>query len=250
MTAPVDIANLALLGIGAQAQVTSINPSDGSTEGDVCSTLYQSKMDSLSRAAHWNCLRKQVNLTQLKALIVNGVASTNPPPQPWAYEYAYPSDCLQVRYVCYIPTITTGLALPAGYCNAGQPQEFVTGVDVDANGNQIRVILTNTPQALCIYTARIDNPDIWDPHFVDAAVATLGAFLVNPLNRSASLLKSQFQIADSIVKQARISDGNEGFTSTSHEPDWVAARGSRSAWPNATWYGGWQGMVFPGGFSF
>src|SRR5271157_3439941 len=100
---PVGIVNIALQKIGAQATVSSINPSDGSTEGNAAAILYQPTMDALMRAAHWNFTRFQVAGTLIKAAIgtpENLTGTTLPVPlQPWLYEYATPPDCLKVRYI-------------------------------------------------------------------------------------------------------------------------------------------------------
>ncbi len=95
MSSPVDVCNRSLQQIGAQAFISSISPSDGSTEANVCSVLYTPKIQALHRSAHWNFARKQLALTQLKAQIVNGVVSATPPPFPWLYSYAYPAGSYQ-----------------------------------------------------------------------------------------------------------------------------------------------------------
>lgn len=252
MGSPVDICNQALLAIGAQAQISSINPSDGSTEANACSMIYPTQINALHRAAHWNFARAQIALTQLKAYEINGTLSSNPPPTPWRYEYAYPSDCLQLRYLFITPpqanqtSTTVGIS---GWQKPG-PQMFIEGRDFDATGNPIKVILTNAPMAQAVYTAYVGQVDLWDPHFYTAAVATLAAWLVNPLSRNRSLMNDQFNIAKSIIEQARISDGNEGLTIQDHIPDWLQVRGRGSGWADdAFFWGGWQAMSFPGGFT-
>jgi hypothetical protein len=98
------------------------------------------------QAARWNFARAQVVLSLLKD------ASATPPdstPSPWIYEYAFPADCIQARYIMpsfsSAPSSVPGtVALPS----AGQaPVRFVISTDLDAGGNRIKVILTNQPQA-------------------------------------------------------------------------------------------------------
>lgn len=250
MGSPVDICNQALLAIGAQAQISSINPSDGSTEANACSLIYPTQINALHRAAHWNFARAQIALTQLKAFEINGVVSTNPPPTPWRYEYAYPSDCLQLRYL-FITPLTASQTSTVGVSGRerGGVQMFVEGRDFDASGNPIKVILTNAPRAQAVYTAEVDEVDLWDPHFYTAAIATMAAWLVNPLSRNRALMNDQFNIAKNIIDQARISDGNEGLTVQDHVPDWMQVRGRGGGWrDDALFFGGWQGMAFPSGF--
>lgn len=262
MTSPVDVCNRALLQIGARATVSQINPSDGSTEGNVCSIFYTPKIQALHRAAHWNFARKQIALTQLKATIVNGVVSTNPPPTPWLYEYAYPVDCIKARFIIpYInpldgqPTVpfTTGMSsLPIFQDSPAVP--FVVGTDLGTTRNTIRVILSNHPLAVLVYTADYSQlPDLWDPHFSNAADAYLGSWLVNALSRNQALWKDQISMVQNIVAEARVSDGNEGPQTVDHLPDWMQVRGALGA---AGWffdsqcYYGWDSIGFPSGSSF
>lgn len=261
MVSPVDVANMSLDNIGARFSITSLSPPMPPPNATVVARHYQPKIDALHRAAHWNCTRRQGQLTLLRAALgtpENPNGTTLPlPPVPWQYEYAYPSDCLAARYL--IPNPPSGdavsppflaagvLATPWYLPDAGYP--FAVAIDTNTQGVPIKVILTNLEFAQLVYTARIDNPDLWDPHFLAAACATLGAWLVNPLARNAQVLKEQIEIASSIITQARISDGNEGVTSVDHVPDWMAVRGITGAeWfygPGC--YYGWDAMGFPGG---
>jgi hypothetical protein len=236
MTSQVDVINQALDNIAAKATVSSISPPNNFA-AQVAARHYQPKLDALFRGAHWNCARLQAPLTVLRAAQgtpENPNGTTLPiPPYPWQYEYGYPADCLKVRFLLQGPpvatpgsppifpiTTTPSFALPMiGY-------KFEVGIDTDQNGNQIKVILTDLEFALAVYTGSIANPDLWDPHFLIAATANLGMWLVNPLNRNAEILKEQIAITREVVQQARVSDGNEGMTTSDHLPDWMRVRGT------------------------
>lgn len=263
MTSPVDVANMALDNIGARFSITSIDPPGppNNPNATVVARHYQPKIDALHRAAHWNCTRKQITMTVLKAAQgtpENPDGSKPQPPTPWQYEYAYPADCLKARFL--LPNPPTSGTAPTPVLAAGLVQtpvwfppigaKFVVAIDTDANGNQIKVILTDLEYASLVYTARIVNPDLWDPHFLLAATATLGAWLVNPVARNAEVLKEQVQIASNVILQARVSDGNEGVTSVDHLPDWMQVRGFSGLYDRFTEplaYYGWDVMGFPGG---
>lgn len=263
MTAPVQLVNLALDAIGARAQVAAPVPtaSDGSQAGDVACRQYQIRLDSLSRSAHWQCLRRQVMLTLLKAqqgTPENPSGALPQPPQPWLYEYALPRDYLKARYIPALlqngngltPVATNLNNTPAPFMpNVAVP--FEIAIDTDSEDNEIKVLLTNWPQAQLVYTAQIANPDLWDSQFTTAFIATLAAFFVNPLNRNAQLAGEQISIAKSLIESARISDGNEGPSSVDHTPDWIRARGwgAGAAGPGAGWLP-WDSMVFPEGGPF
>lgn len=260
MTAPIDIVNQALDNIGARFSITSLEPPLPPPNAVVCARHYQTKIDALFRAAHWNCARRQADLSVLKAALgtpenPNGTALPIPP-IPWQYEYELPADCLKARFLIPNPPQTTGAQpiFPAGtgFTPIWLPQageKYIVMIDTDRQGNQIKVLCTNLEFATLVYTARINNPDLWDPHFQLAATATLGAWLVNPLKRDAAVLKEQIEIASSIVTQARISDGNEGVTDIDHLPDWMRVRGTEG-WDRLLQpmgYNGWDPLGFPGG---
>lgn len=261
MTSPVDICNIALQEIGARATVSQIDPSDGSNEGDICSIIYGPKIRALHRAAHWNFARKQAALTQLKAAVINGVVSTNPPPIPWLFEYAYPVDCIKARYIIPYsssldgqPSIpfTTGMT-PFSLVQTAPLVPFIVGTDTDSGGNVVRVILSNFPVATLVYTADYSQlPDLWDPHFSSAADSYLGAWLVNALARNRELWRDQLSLVKEIVGEARVSDGNEGPKTIDHLPDWMSVRGAQGGsgfFDNQSYYG-WDAIGFPSGESF
>lgn len=237
MTNQLDIANRALLGIGARVQISSLNPSDGSAEANAISVLFTPTFESLARAAFWNCLRKQILLT-----LVAAAAGTqeNPngtsiiiPPSPWTYAYAYPSDCLAIRFI--VPSLPAGAtaAIPSTTINNGAPLffpnnqgqiDYAISTFQDQLGNIIEVVLTNQSQAQAVYTANYPNPTLWDSQFQAAMVASLGAFLVPALSLSLPLMDRAIKVAELVIAQARTRDGNEGVTVMDHLPDWMIAR--------------------------
>lgn len=89
------------------------------------------------------------------------------------------------------------------------------------------VILTNVPCAELIYTAWVPYPSLWDPLMQEAIVATLASRLAFPLadpKERMALRNTQIAIAKAALTQARITDGNEGWYTTDHMPDWITRR--------------------------
>jgi hypothetical protein len=78
--------------------------------------MYTELRDALSRMAPWNSHMKTANLTYITSqpgTPENVSAATTlwqpgQPPPPWAYEYQYPVDCLQARWI--IPATQTGFS--------------------------------------------------------------------------------------------------------------------------------------------
>lgn len=233
MTSPVQVVNESLQNIGSQAFINSF--ADGSTESNLANLLYEPTLLQLLRAAHWNFARKQRPLTLLRAAIgtqENPSGALQTPPQPWLYEYAYPSDCVLVRFLPALfnpnpvnpPLTTAPQVLIPNTPLANYGTAFVVGQDSDLFGNPAKVVLTNLCQAQVVYTAMVDDCDLWDSSFQQAMVYTLGAKFVNAIARNKALFDDMSQMAMNIVNQARVTDGNEGVTTSDHLPDWMQAR--------------------------
>lgn len=245
MSSQVEIANLALSVIGTRSTISSL--SESSAEARQVSLQYSPALDALLAAAFWNFARRQVSLTLLK----DGTLS--PPddvPLPWTYEYAYPDDCVTARYILPLfQTSSTGLpGTPASQpLNTGQPVRFLISSDLDPNGNQTKVILTNQPAANLVYTSRVTNPNLYDSQFTLALAALIGSRVAIPLSGDKALARMAFEAADRMAREARVSNGNEGITVIDVVPDWIRARGYNDDWayPGGTVsYSSPQNLVF------
>jgi len=236
MTDIVTLANQALLSVGARAYISSLT--EGSDESNACSALIPLAYQELARKAWWNFLRQEVSLTLLKAAPgtpenPNGTLVPYPA-VPWLYSYALPSDSLKIR--CVIPNIYANITPSTGTISTGLmnaplrlPSDgeipFAVAYDVDSSKNPIQIILTNLSQANCIYTVNQPNPIVWDVGFQAAFVALLASYLVPALSLNLQLADMKFKEAMAIVAEARVEDGNEGYSSQDHIPDWLIARG-------------------------
>lgn len=263
MTTELDIANRALSAIGARSgaagttsALTSFN--EKSNEAFQVNLLFHSTRDDLLRSAHWNFCRKTAVLTLLKSAPgtpENPAAATawTPafPAPPWLYEYSYPTDCLKMRTICRQMQYSGGggYAYPAAFGLGGggdHSQKFIVATDQDSGGNPINVVLCNANKALGVYTAKIINPDNWDSNFQQAMVSGLASRLVIPLSGDKQMKQELMQEAQMYVQNARITDGNEGTTTTDHMPDWIAVRGVAGdgllggftmGWDSVAWLG-------------
>lgn len=254
MADQLSIANRSLLSIGARAQVSSISPSDGSEEGNAISVLWTPTFEQLGRSARWNCLTRQNTLALLQAAQgtpENPDGTTYPvPPVPWLYAYAYPADCLSMRFIVPSFPSNTGSSTPettisnsAGtWLPYGDQIPYVVSTSLDPNNNPIMVILTNQDIAQASYTCNQSNPAIWDSQFQAAMVASLAAFLVPALSLNASLMQMSINTAEKIIMQARVADGNEGVTVMDHLPDWMIARAGGSGFGLGYGFSSWGGV--------
>ncbi len=256
----VTVCNLGLAEVGGRVQISSLN--ENSTQANTAKLFYTPKVQMLMRAAPWDSLRATIALTQLKAAVVNGVASASPPPQPFLYEYAWPSDCLKARFL--MPTqnaplagtpLTTSPDAVVGYSTPVTNIPFVVATDYDTTGNPIKVILTNLPSAQLVYTRDLSQvPDLWDSLFLTAATALLGAYFINALARDKTQYGEQVTVAKGAIDAARAANGNESISNIDHFPDWLQIRSTSAvpwAWntggPGGAPWAGWDACEMPGG---
>lgn len=261
MTSDVDILNRAASLIGARATATSYT--DASPLAVNGRLHYEPLRQQLLRAAQWGFARKTLALTQL------GVWTDNPPttPQPWLYKYAYPADCLKVRYV--IPTWSAPGISPNNFVYLGGPNQgygfdgpsrqcrFLVSYDDSRVPTQPvqRVILSNVPNAIAVYTVDVIDPNMWDSLFQDAMVNGLGYKLVMSLAGNVKMKDTYRNDAMRAVLEARAADGNEAVPSSDSTPDWINVRYSQSGGFGDTdgfnlggfpaigsWWGGYDNM--------
>lgn len=266
MTSPVDLCNAALDQISAKTSISGIDPASppSNVAAQVAARTYQRQVDAIFRAAHWNSARKQKTLTLLKAAIgtpENPSGALPQPPIPWRYAYAYPDDCLKVRFVIPNPNMAPGGSSPImtnvgvsniPWVNTSLP--FQPAIDENDQGNQIKVVLTNARLAQAVYSARIANCDLWDPALQNAVIGALGAWFAAPITGSLDRQKMMIGLASALVKEARASDGNEGITQMDHVPDWMQVRdsGGGFGWgvPGGGYMSGWDAWGGPDGVSY
>ena len=98
-------------------------------------------------------------------------------------------------------------------------------LDQDASGNRIKVVLSNIENALLVYTAMVDDPNLWDDEFAEAFIYALGSQLVGSLIGDKQMDKELFEKAQMLATTARAVDANEQPLSPNHTPDWIRARG-------------------------
>jgi hypothetical protein len=263
VTSIVDIVNMALDTIKARATVTSIFPSDGSLAANVASRNWWTRIDGLARTANWNSHRFQQTLALLKAAQgtpenVNGTVLPIPP-VPWFYEYALPTNPLYLRARFILPVLPNGLTGTIPLTTAGGAYllpgmiggrvPYQVSGDLDANGNQVRVLLCNLTQAQLVFTARVLDPNLWDPQFVEAAIGVMGSYLCNPVQGDMQQNGVAIARAKEAILAARVSDGLENPVRSDHIPDWITARGVMGAGSNNTYAmsNGWEAFAFGDG---
>lgn len=272
---PSAIASQVLDAIGSDFVLGDIK--EGSREAQVLLRAYLVCLEQLLRSANWAFARKSAPLQLLAdARGINPLVGTVVP-SGFVFEYAYPTDCMRVRFVQRRHQNPSGpfpagnIAVPAGVPQTTgstemvghriRPARYVIATDSNYTGplqsplqstigvspTNRTVILTDVENAHCTYTALMLYSDNWDSLFRAALVAYIASEVALPLTKDKkfglAIRGQQIQIAKMKIEQARLDDGNEGATTTSDiRVDWMEGRrtgGGRFGYGGAS--GGWGG---------
>lgn len=192
---PEDLVNLALTRIGYPMRINNIY--EGTKAAVAALDVYGQTRDQLLFANDWSFSERNVAATLLKSAPPGGYfppAAWNPavnPPVPWSYEYTYPSDAIKIRSVRGQPL----------YVLDFDPQPNVFTTENDSNYTPARrVILSNVPVALIVYTGRVTDLTTWD----DDAVETFAAALAKRI--APALAKPEVErdeVADEALEEQR-----------------------------------------------
>lgn len=201
----VDICNLALANLGDKAQVTDINPPDGSIQAAQCGRFYPIARNALLEMHPWTFATRRVTLA----------LQVTTPPSEWLYAYQLPADCLKPRAV-YTPDDLQD----------GRGWDYI--VESDGDGN--RVLYTNVEDAILRYTRLVQDPTQYTPGFVSALARLLASYLAGPIIKgTAGIQVSQAQLKWFQIEfgNARAADANSTQRSEYRDriPDMVKARG-------------------------
>lgn len=185
-TTVTELVNQALRRIGYKTEIGYIF--EGSEASRAALTVYGQTRDDILRSKDWPFARRSVALTVLKTAPVGGYGLTPwsdaYPPAPWIYEYAYPTDCVEMRAVRPTPTVIVEMD--------PQPNIFVEASDTTQAPS--KVVLTNLANALAVYTGRIIDMSQWEPMFTEAFVDALGRRMAAALGASGDAVKMQYQL--------------------------------------------------------
>lgn len=189
------IVNQAMMAAGHTRRVADMY--DGSEEAKVAVELYGQARDSLLDLRDWSFSRQVAPLTLLKGPPPAGGYS---PGQPWIpglypepgflYEYAYPSDALDIRNISGYPGNMPDLD-PV-------PREWRVDNDLTPNivdgvptGPPAKVIFSNQTSAIATYRARVINPSQFDTGFTEALVALLAKKFAVAFNENINVVQAK-----------------------------------------------------------
>lgn len=187
-SSPEDVINAALTSIGYARLIGDIY--EGTPAARVALTYYGQTRDELLAAGGWPFAERQA------ALVAVGAAA---PPSPWGFEYAYPADCLRVRYVRPGPL--------AGGPRSFDPQPILFQVYNDQTQNPpVLSILSDQAAGVLVYVGKITNPAEWVPGFTKAMIGALAAKLSFGLFKSAEVVKARVELGGLDVAEGMMVD--------------------------------------------
>ncbi len=166
LNTPEEVVNYALKRIGHPFRVTNIL--DGSRASLAALDVYGQTRDALLTETDWDFAERVTVGNLLKQAPDSYVTNPWTPAYPalnWRFEYTFPTDALKIRGVRY-QAVTIPNFDPR-YCRFS--------IDNDSGYTPpAKVILTNVPNAIIIYTGQITDPNQWTASFLDAFADRLG----------------------------------------------------------------------------
>lgn len=180
MASDVDISNLALSHFGQAADISDLNPPDGSIEAELCARFFPVARDELLEEYDWTFARRRATIAEL----------TNDR-EDFEYRYARPSDCLKERRL-----------LPDGYSNDQN--------DIAVWQREGDSIYTSESLAVLVYTFLLEDTTKFSPLFVIALTWRLASYIAGPITKDQSggtALRLR-NVADTMAQRAKVADAN------------------------------------------
>lgn len=218
MASVIDICNAAIAHYGGAAQVTAIDPPDGSAEAGRCARFFPFSRREMLDMGPWTFAKKRVQLTP--------VAN---PSTIWAYAYAMPSDCMNAKRILQQPLILSNpLFWP--YTQALTVDQLTFFDERGSADFQIEgaTLLTNEPDAVLLYTVDILDPARFPATFCTALSYLLASYLVGPVikGRAGAQAAAQYrQIATAMARGALAMNANNSAEQAEYYPESLRVRG-------------------------
>lgn len=190
----VEIANMALSHIGADAILVSLSPPDGTIEAGFAARFLPIARRVLLSYYEWGFARKRFKLAPL---------SVNPS-DTWDYAYSLPPDCLKPWRVISP--------------DAKHEQEGAYFV-VEAG-----TLFTDLPQATLIYTRDVRDYGGFPPAFESALSFMLASYLAGPLIKGPEGTQVGAGLRDRALQEASrasMTDANSRGSRNEWEEDWI-----------------------------
>lgn len=199
------ICTVALARVGEKQAIDNL--SANTTAAKLCRAIYEMSRDAVLEEFWWSFAKRRETLAVVADDEDDAEARPN---SPWTYVYELPTDCLLPRY------IETGLPNPA-------PDQKIP-FELEDDGSEGRLLLTNQPTAELVYTMRQSNTGKFPPKFIDALAWRLAYELCASLPVKTGVAERMMQRYAYAVADAAASDKAHQTPSARPKPASVRAR--------------------------
>lgn len=185
MISNIDVCNMALQILGSR-KITSFD--DQTLESRLCKQQYPLSRIFLLRVHPWNFAIKRVNLAPLSDKPIFG----------WSHQFQQPGDFILLLEVMDMAV--------GGYVFEGNK------------------ILANTDTLNIRYVSDVTDVVLFDTEFINVLVYHLAVSLFDSLDGTISKKKEFQQSLDTLLNNAKMTDGRENPVMQIQESSWLAAR--------------------------
>ncbi len=214
MASAVDICNLSLSHLGESADISSIEPPEGSVYAELFTHFYPLARDVAVQAFAWPFAIKR----QYLALRWEPTDESNP--YYGRYVYALPADCLE----------------PVALLRRGMGDNAAGNFDIEASDGGHQIVICETEQPILKYTRIVEDTTKFSPIFVDTLAWLLASYMAGPVIKGDAgsakakecLAAYQQQLINAQVLVMRGRKVDTGYMD--HSPEWMQARGGRHAY--------------------
>lgn len=222
MASAVDVCNMALAHIGAESQIASIDPPDGSAEAGYCARFYPMARRVALESQSWTFAKHRKTLAQV----------TNPS-TAWTYAYALPSDHINpVRVLNATSLQAVLLWMDTLYLSPNTAEYWrmlLENTEQSSANYEIegQTLLTHEPDAVLIYLRDVTDVNAWSPMFTSGVAQLLAGYLAGPIIKGMEGMRVGKAWTDSgmgLLSKAAASDANATSERADFLPSLILAR--------------------------
>lgn len=230
-TSKVEIWNLALTYIGHENFIVSAT--ENSTERAFCERFWNSLLDTALSMFDWTFANKRVflpliydastdyKLDEFDVPVVPQVLLPNKIPD-FQYMYGYPSDCLKANYIIpgqiynqdfdniqFQTDYQSNPLLVNREARIKVPYQVKLYQDDQQPAQDKKVIITDEKEAKLDYVARISDPSLMSPLFVQLMALMIARPLVAALAKDGKRLSAINDMYNDTIALAQVQDANQ-----------------------------------------
>ncbi len=223
MASVVDICNMALTHVGADNQIASISPPDGSVEAGLCARFYPIVRKRLIDDFVFSFTKHRVVLAEVEN------TSTI-----WSYAYTLPADCVQplrILQLNYLAGFSSALLTYPIATYTNYNWVVIDGLYTERGSSNFEiegnVLRTHEPDATLLYKRDVTDTNQFTPLFTEAFAMMLASYVAPPLIKGmegAKIGAAWREQAITAAERAQTNDANASSERGEHVPTHIAIR--------------------------